>query len=143
MPMMTADLNFIISCDSQLLPPDVVQHVARQTCAGLAYMHRSGVVHGDIKPANLLVDDNWRLRIADFGSAHNVRSPAPRRALPTLWYRAPELFDEAAPVSYSGLRFYLMFLLIRMLMHLCSGCVGFCLRGVGAGNSHTAAAGSR
>ena len=38
---------------------------------GLEYMHKKCVVHRDIKPQNTLIDDEFNLKIADFGLASN------------------------------------------------------------------------
>jgi serine/threonine protein kinase len=40
-----------------------------ELCAGLAHAHASGIVHRDVKPANLMVDQDERLKIIDFGIA--------------------------------------------------------------------------
>jgi [calcium/calmodulin-dependent protein kinase] kinase len=44
----------------------------RQACLGLDYLHYNHVVHGDLKPENLLVTAGGTLKIADFGSARWV-----------------------------------------------------------------------
>ncbi|MBL8292683.1 MAG: serine/threonine-protein kinase, partial [Bryobacterales bacterium] len=49
------------------LPPRELIPVARQMAAGLAAAHRSGISHGDLKPANLMIDKNGRVKILDFG----------------------------------------------------------------------------
>jgi eukaryotic-like serine/threonine-protein kinase len=51
------------------LPPDEAVEVAEQVCAGLAHAHAHGLVHRDVKPQNLLVAADGRVKIADFGVA--------------------------------------------------------------------------
>lgn len=50
--------------------------LVHQAALGLASAHRRGLVHRDVKPANLLVDTAGRLRVADFGIALPTRDPA-------------------------------------------------------------------
>jgi serine/threonine protein kinase len=50
--------------------------IARQLCAGLAAAHERGVLHLDLKPANLMIDGRGQVRIMDFGVAafaHEIR----------------------------------------------------------------------
>jgi hypothetical protein len=47
-----------------------------ELCAGLAYAHDRGLVHGDVKSANLMVEQDERLRILDFGLARLTASAA-------------------------------------------------------------------
>ena len=52
--------------------PDRVADLGVQACAGLEHAHRAGLVHRDVKPANLLLTDDGTLKVADFGIAHAV-----------------------------------------------------------------------
>ncbi|KAJ4346687.1 serine/threonine protein kinase, CMGC, CDC2/CDK sub [Didymosphaeria variabile] len=68
--------------------------LAKQLFEGLDYLHRRGVLHRDIKAANILVSNTGQLKLADFGLA---RFYAKRSKLDytnrviTIWYRSPEL----------------------------------------------------
>ena len=70
------------------------KHLARQLFEGLDHLHKRGVLHRDIKAANILVSSSGQLKLADFGLA---RFYAKRRQLDytnrviTIWYRPPEL----------------------------------------------------
>ncbi|MDQ3743490.1 MAG: serine/threonine protein kinase, partial [Acidobacteriota bacterium] len=51
------------------LPADKALAIARQLCAGLAAAHDVGVVHRDLKPGNVMIDEKGDVRITDFGLA--------------------------------------------------------------------------
>lgn len=59
---------------------------------GLAFMHRHGFFHRDMKPENLLCSGPELVKIADFGLARETRSRPPYTDyVSTRWYRAPEV----------------------------------------------------
>jgi serine/threonine-protein kinase len=67
--------------------------LALQACAGLQHAHAAGLVHRDVKPANLLVREDGVLKIADFGIAHAAevtRLTQHGTVLGTAAYLAPE-----------------------------------------------------
>jgi hypothetical protein len=61
-------------------------------CAGLAYAHRAGVAHLDVKPENLIRHDDGALKILDFGIARVIAADEThtRHVLGTLRYMSPE-----------------------------------------------------
>lgn len=69
----------------------------REIAEGLNYAHGKGVLHCDLKPANVLLDHDWRPRLADFGQSRMSHEQAP--SLGTLFYMAPEQADLAASVD--------------------------------------------
>lgn len=65
-----------------------------EACEALAYMHNKGIFHCDIKPANMLIDENDNVRLADFGQSQI--SGERSSALGTLWFMPPEQTDPDA-----------------------------------------------
>ena len=66
----------------------------RDVTTGLVHAHDKGVLHCDLKPANVLLDQDHRPRLADFGQARLSHEQTP--ALGTLFYMAPEQADLSA-----------------------------------------------
>jgi len=70
---------------------DKALQIARQLCAGLAAAHDKGVLHRDLKPHNIMIDGEGRVRITDFGLAGFVADFAGRDLRAgTPAYMAPE-----------------------------------------------------
>jgi len=74
-----------------------------QACRGLSAIHDAGTVHRDVKPANLLVDRDSRVRIGDLGLAAPYGQDATKRqVVGTPGFMAPEILDghgDATPAS--------------------------------------------
>lgn len=72
-----------------------------QACAGIGYAHRSGLVHCDIKPQNMLVTPDKRLKVVDFGIARALASILPDERAEVVWgspqYFSPEQAAGGAP----------------------------------------------
>merc|ERR1712137_210457 len=72
------------------LAPEV-KCLIKQLLQGVHYLHSNWVLHRDLKTANLLLNNQGILKIADFGLAREFGSPPKRLSgnVVTLWYRAP------------------------------------------------------
>ncbi|WP_121252185.1 serine/threonine-protein kinase [Nocardioides ferulae] len=81
-------------CSGRALEADRVAEIGGQLAEALAYAHGQGVVHRDVKPANVLLGDDGRVRLADFGIARllgdTVRHTRTGQAIGTAAYLAPE-----------------------------------------------------
>jgi predicted Ser/Thr protein kinase len=55
--------------EKRVLPAEEVVELARQICRGLDYAHSNGIVHRDVKPANIMITANGTVKIMDFGIA--------------------------------------------------------------------------
>lgn len=73
--------------------PEAVS-VFRDVATALVHAHDKGVLHCDLKPANVLLDHEQRPRLADFGQSRLTNEASP--ALGTLFYMAPEQADLTA-----------------------------------------------
>lgn len=72
-----------------------------QLLAGIAFCHANRVLHRDLKPQNLLIDQYGNLKLADFGLARAFGIPirSYTHEVVTLWYRAPEILLGAKQYS--------------------------------------------
>jgi eukaryotic-like serine/threonine-protein kinase len=80
--------------------PGVAVAIVRECLMALAALHRENIVHGDIKPSNIMLKRTGNAKIIDTGSAFEMDNPPPLRTC-TPFYAAPEVLDggEITPRS--------------------------------------------
>jgi len=85
------NLYDLIKDKTNPLSETTIKSIIYQTLEGVAYMHKHGFFHRDMKPENLLIHQGM-VKIADFGLAREIRSMPPYTDyVSTRWYRAPEI----------------------------------------------------
>ncbi|KAI3387613.1 hypothetical protein SNEBB_000178 [Seison nebaliae] len=79
------------------ISPTTVQSLSYQLLLGLAFCHSKNILHRDLKPQNLLLNNNGVLKLADFGLARAFGIPVKcySSEVVTLWYRPPEVLFGA------------------------------------------------
>lgn len=89
------------------LPAEEVLQIVQQVCEALQFAHDQGVVHRDVKPENILLDQRGRVKIADFGLAKLTADPqlpvsltGTRQVLGTFNYMAPEQIEKPGSVDH-------------------------------------------
>lgn len=84
-----------------MIPMDESLGLLIQACSGIGYAHRAGLIHCDIKPHNMLVTPDGRLKVTDFGIARALSSVNPDEQHDVVWgsphYLSPEQAQGLAP----------------------------------------------
>lgn len=99
-------------------PLPVVLWLVRQAAEGLAALHRAGWIHGDVKPANLIVSPSGHVTIVDLGFATPVNTPLGPVFRGTPEYASPELLEGKLAALPEMDLFALGRVLWRWLLHL-------------------------
>jgi serine/threonine-protein kinase len=94
-PERWAYLNDVIVTAGTIQPrlkPGIAIAVLRDCLAALSALHREGIVHGDIKPSNIMLKRTGTAKLIDIGSAFLIEDP-PEHPTCTPSYAAPEVLD--------------------------------------------------
>lgn len=97
----------------------LAKNFARQVLIGLSYLHSKGIIHRDIKGANILIDNNGIVKISDFGISKKIDGEALKAALESgeesseaskrvslqgsAYWMAPEIVKQAANTDRSDI----------------------------------------
>ena len=95
------------------LKPGVAVKILRDCLAAMAALHQRGIVHGDIKPSNIMLKRTGAAKIVDIGSAFEMQDPPPQRTC-TPTYAAPEVLEGSETTPSSDLA-SLGYVLIELL----------------------------
>ncbi|XP_073939009.1 serine/threonine-protein kinase MAK isoform X2 [Castor canadensis] len=97
---MKENLYQLMKDRNKLFPESVIRNIMYQILQGLAFIHKHGFFHRDMKPENLLCMGPELVKIADFGLARELRSQPPYTDyVSTRWYRAPEVLLRSSIYS--------------------------------------------
>ncbi|XWS08653.1 hypothetical protein CRYUN_Cryun40dG0020000 [Craigia yunnanensis] len=102
------DLMTLLRQDGHL-PEDSIHFLAYDLVRALQYLHSKGIIYCDLKPSNILLDENGHTKLCDFALARKLSdiSKTPSSMLPqakrgTPCYMAPELFEDGGVHSYAS-----------------------------------------
>lgn len=95
------------------IPVRKVAHLGMQLCDALAYAHSHKILHRDIKPGNIMINQDDQVKVADFGLARPITGEAEENPFGTPDYAAPEIMarqavDQRADIFAAGVVLYEM-----------------------------------
>ncbi|MFN0078547.1 MAG: serine/threonine-protein kinase [Prosthecobacter sp.] len=95
------------------VPVRKAANLAMQLCEALAYAHNHKILHRDIKPGNIMVNEDDQVKVADFGLARPITGEAEENPYGTPDYVAPEILgkgavDQRADIYAAGVVLYEM-----------------------------------
>ena len=107
------DLRTVLRRAGKFSPQDAIA-VVEQVCRALDAAHSEGVIHRDLKPQNIMRDQNGRIVVMDFGLARSLGDPGMTQSgaiIGTLEYMSPEqalgsTLDQRSDIFSVGLIFY-------------------------------------
>ena len=101
------DLGVVLAgyrADKQFMEPEDARRIIGEVCSALDYAHRKGIIHRDVKPANILLDRQGRAFLTDFGLALVVEVGTRGEIFGSPHYIAPEqAISSAMAVPQSDL----------------------------------------
>ena len=111
-----SEINAVVVTAGKSQPrvkPGIAMAIIRDCLAALAALHRENVIHGDLKPSNIMLKVTGTAKIVDVGSAFDLSNVPPQRTC-TPVYAAPEVLEHGESSPQSDLA-SLGYVLIEML----------------------------
>ena len=92
--------SYIKDRENELIDPKTLNNIIKQICLGLKEIHESNIIHRDISPDNIFIDEkNLKIKIGDFGIS--TISQYSYSQVGKIRYMAPEMQDEIQKVRYN------------------------------------------
>jgi serine/threonine protein kinase len=80
---------------------DSAQFIMFQLLSALNYIHSADIVHGDIRPERIAMDNDCNIKVGDIAVTYVEDDFGTADFTPKMWYRAPEVLEQHAPSSVS------------------------------------------
>ncbi|XP_039501290.1 G protein-coupled receptor kinase 1 isoform X3 [Drosophila santomea] len=108
------DLHYHLS-QHGIFSEDEMKFYAAEVIMGLEHMHKRCIVYRDLKPANILLDENGHIRISDLGLACDFSKKKPHASVGTHGYMAPEVLSKGTSYDSCADWFSLGCMLYKLL----------------------------